>query len=227
MHSFKLWLKVVALCLWSSIADSSLAGTIPRSRVNIDHLVPVGQMVGAAYQRLLARQLYLTPANYARIVVIPSGSSSGETAVSLYSNGARQDKVFLTKTSGESDLWSAASEIDPLLGKDPQIKIRRLDAPFPKSLAVSISTALRRLIRKSHNPVSTDRLTVDGTHILYIVEESGGRILKARLTPESEGRITGALRKLTYFLGKYGDVAPVYRKGLEKQMEAELKHLNN
>lgn len=227
MHSFNLFFKVLALWLWANIASSTHAGKLPRYRDNIDHLVPVGQMVNAAYQRLLARQLYLTPANYARIVVIPSGSSSGETAVSLYSSRAGKDEVFLTKTSGDSDLWSAASEIDPLLGKDPKVKIRRSDAPFPKPLAASISKALRPLIRKSRNPVSTDRVIMDGTHILYIVEEGRGRILKARLTPESEGRITGALRKLTYLLQKYSDVASVDREELEKQMEAELKHLTN
>ena len=143
MYSYSFLCIFAAACLSLNVSDSAVAESTPAGRNNIDHLVPVGQMVDAAYQRLLARKLYLTPANYARIVVLPSGSSSGETALSLYSKRGNDDEVILTSTEGERDLWSAASELDPMLRKDPRIEIQRLDVPFPKPLATATWTGAK------------------------------------------------------------------------------------
>jgi hypothetical protein len=223
MYSYSVPYIFAAVCLWTKVADSAVAV----SGNNIDHLVPVGQMVDATYQSLLARKLYLTPADYARIVVIPSGSSSGETALSLYSKQENDDKVILTSTKGDRDLWSAASDLDPMLRKDPRIKVRRLDVPFPKPLAILISKALKRLIEESREPESTDRMVLHGTHILYIVDPPGDRLLKARLTPESKGKTTGALRKLTDLLREYCHATVEKRKALEKKMKTEVQRLTD
>jgi hypothetical protein len=182
-------------------------------------------MVDAAYQKLLARKLYLTPANYARIVVVPSGTSSGEVAMSLYSNDGEEGAVRLTTTRGERDLWTAASELDPLLRKEPRIEILRRDVRFPKELAIAIRATLKHLIKQSREPTGSNRMVVDGTHILYMVDEGANQRLQARLAPESVGPTTNALRDLTNALQQYDTATLPSRVLLEARIQSELKRL--
>jgi hypothetical protein len=183
-------------------------------------------MVCAPYQLLLARNLYLTPANYIRIVVIPSSGSGRETAISLYSKPDNAEEAVLTWTQGDREIWTAASDLDPKLSRDPQIKINRADVAFPEALAISVSKAVRAMIEHSKEATSSDRVAVHGTHILFMIDDSEGRTLQARLAPESRGKKTSALRNLTQVLIAYCMATPEDRRKQVKRIEREVRKLS-
>lgn len=196
------------------------------SRSNVDHLVPVGQMVYVPYQLLLARNLYLTPANYVRVVFVPSSGAGPETAISLYSNLENTEEAILTWTQGDREVWAAASDLDPTLSRDPKVKINRVDLPFPKMLAISLSKAIQAMIEHSREATSSDRVTLHGTHILFMIDDFKGRTIQARLSPESRGRRTSALRKVTQVLMAYCKSKPEERPKLRKKIQGEVRRLS-
>src|SRR5437016_9658339 len=62
-----------------------LIATPAQSRSVTDHLVPPVGSIDADYKKVLERKLFVTAADYGRVLFI-SGGIEGEYAISLYSN---------------------------------------------------------------------------------------------------------------------------------------------
>src|SRR5437763_10706889 len=75
-----------------------------RSLADDDHLIPINGRIELAYEKLLNRRLFVTSANYARIVTLASPASVGEAAIAIYSKGHNADEVFITSTRAERNL---------------------------------------------------------------------------------------------------------------------------
>jgi hypothetical protein len=191
-----------------------------------DHLVPIKGIIEPAYQKLLRRKLYLTPANYVRIAILPSTGSIGETVFSFHSDKADTYKVLVTYTRAQSNLWAEASDANLALTIEPRAKIRRLDVPFPKSLAVSISEAIGRMIRESRQPSGTGPIIVDGTDFLFSIEAANGQQRQAILMAGSTGKNVATLIRLLEVLDRYCNAKESNRGLLLKEIETEVKRLH-
>jgi hypothetical protein len=194
-------------------------------RENADHLVPVGRQLESAYEKLLARNLYVTPANYARIVILPSAGAIGETALTLHSGAGGRGQVILTCTHAQRNLWSEAFHLDVALTRAPTVRISRSDVPFPEDLAGGLRDALKALIRQRHEPRGTDRIIIHGTDFLFSVDDARGRVTRALLAPESAGRISASLRRVAELLEQYCESTPRDRAALAEKISAEAWRL--
>jgi hypothetical protein len=198
------------------------------ARENVDHLVPVDGVIDPAYQRLLSRELYLTPANCMRIVLLPSAASIGETALSFNSTPrGTMEQMVLTCTTAQRNLWSAASEIDSTLRGNPAVRVRRLDVRFPNELSKSISQALKQMIAQSRQPRGSDQIVIDGTDVLFTIENKSGPAMQARLAPESEGKKSKLLRTLVDLLREYCRSNRVEQEALTTRIEAAAQRLTS
>lgn len=190
----------------------------------LDHLVPNNGIIEPSYEKLLHRKLYLTSADYIRITVLPSTGSLGETAYSLHSARSGANQATLTYTHAQYNLWAEASDSNGTLTKEPRAKVRRMDVPFPKSLAIAISQAISQLIEERRDWTGTGPILVDATDFLF-ANESGGRQQQAVLMAGSTGRIPKTLIRLLEALDRYCKADDRNRSGLLPEIEVETKRL--
>jgi hypothetical protein len=114
-----------------------------------------------------------------------------------------------------------------MLSQDPMVKINRVDIPFPRTLAASVSKVIKTMIEHAKEETSTDRVILHGTHILFMIDDPEGRTLQARLAPESRGRNASALRNFIKSLDAYCKAAPEDRLTLRRKIEAEVRKLSS
>jgi hypothetical protein len=222
---FRSWYRLLlSICIVSSCL--LLAATHSLSRQNIDYLVPVNETVDAAYEKLLNHKLYQTPANYVRIVVLPSAALIGERAFSLHSKTENPELITLTYTQADKNIWSAAFAMDVNLAREPRVKIRRRDVGFPKTLAVLLTERIGEMVRKSREPGATDRIVIDGTSIIFLVAGQKGATVRAKLAPESEGRNSRALRGIKDLLREYCEASVADRSALARKIEVTVRQLS-
>jgi hypothetical protein len=189
-----------------------------------DHLIPIEGWPGPAFKELLTRKLYVTPANYARIVEFPAVSSEGEVSVAIYSRAGDLDGAFLTRTRGENTFWSAESGSDPNFSKD--IKVVRCDAAFPKSTAVALHGAVKRMVDQSRpleNPHNT--IILDARVTEFSFEDPQRGPVGGFLSPYASGKTGAALRRISRLLIEYCDSKPAKRASLAKRIEREAQRL--
>lgn len=191
---------------------------------NADHLVPIGESILPGYAKLLDRKLYVSSTDRIRIVVLPSVASIGETAVSFDLDRKDSNKAVLICTHAEANLWAEAFHLDVNLRHEPNVRVHRTDVSFPKSLALGLSEILQDMIRQSHEPQSTDRIILHGTHILFFARGSG-QAQWARLAPESAGKNSDALRTIAELLVKYCKNPPADRASLAAQIQGQVAKL--
>jgi hypothetical protein len=102
-----------------------------------------------------------------------------------------------------------------------------MDVPFPQTLAIHLTKRIGKMVHKSREAGPTDRIVIDGTHIMFVVGGRNGTPLQARLASESEGRNSRALRKIKDLLREYCEAkAPDY-SALANQIEAEVTLLTH
>lgn len=196
-----------------------------RGSMENDHLNPVHPKLEREYEDLLADFLFKTPANYARVVSLPSAASLGECAISIHSEGKDNEGTVITCTTTEKNIWYAASELNRNLSQRPQLKVQRKDIRFPRSLAKLISFRLRKTIAHRAPIVGTKRIPVDGTDILFSVPDGRGRELSALLDQVTEGKMSSSLRRLQKLLRQYCEVEPSGRSRLEKEIASEARRV--
>jgi len=191
-----------------------------------DHLIPPTSEVDAAYRTLLSQKLFVTPANYARVVVMPS-SAAGETAIAIYSGtqASGRKNVFFTCTKADKNLWYSASPSNPNRGNEPPVEITRRDAPFPRSAAVAVSEALREMLARTKPLERENRTVLDGTDVEFEIEDDTQTALRGLLTPYAKGQLTTALHGLTKLFTNYCDAGRAQREQLARQIEAEANRL--
>lgn len=212
-------------CVLVTISRDALAVS-PQPQADDDHLIAANGRIDRAYEKLLNRRLFVTPANYARIVTLASPASLGEFAIAIYSKkGNDPDDVWITSTRAERNLWAAEFGGDPNFPKKPTIKIARRDFSFPKSTAVTVSNAIKRMLDASRPLSQSGRIVVGATKIEFSVENQEGKPVRALLTPDTQGKKTAALRRLTQLLEEYCEGPPAGQSALEKKIGAEARRL--
>lgn len=192
-----------------------------------DCLAPISGLIKPEYARLLRNKLYLTDANYLRIAILPSAGLLGEKVFSFRSGGADANRIVLTCTSADKNLWLEASDLKGGLTRTPQVNIQRLDLPFPKSLAIALKSVVEVMIQNSDQPRGEGLVTVDGTDILFAVENFGGRPGQAILVPSAAGPRVSSLRRLTDALARYCVRDEISRRRDLRQIELETTKLQS
>jgi hypothetical protein len=189
-----------------------------------DHLIPIESWLEPAYKGLLTRKLFVTPANYARIVEFPPLPSAGEVSVAIYSKASDVDGTFITRTKGERNLWSAEFGSNPSFPKG--VKVARCDARFPTSTAVAVQGAVKRMLDQSRpldNP--NNAIILDAKIIEFSIEDPQRGRVGAFLSPYAVGKTGTALRRITRLLAEYCDARPGKRAALARRIEVEAQRL--
>jgi hypothetical protein len=196
----------------------------PESR-KTDHLVPSDERIDPAYRKVISQRLFVTRANYARIMELPSPASVGESVVAIYSNEQNLDEAYITYTRAERNLYYAAFAGDPSFPNDPAIKIARCDAPFSKPVATAVSAAIKHLLAQSHPRRKSNLIILHGTDVEFAVEELGRGSVRGLLTPYAVGKNGATLRRLVQLIKKYCHANSVRRAVLAKQIKAHADEL--
>jgi hypothetical protein len=192
----------------------------------LDLLVPINGIIKPAFLGLLRRNLYLTPAEYTRIVILPSTGSLGETVYSLRSDKENGNGAILTRTHAQTNLWAEASDANGRLTIEPQAKILRSDISVPKSLAISISSTIGKMIEARRDWTGTGPIIVDGTDFLFTIERAG-RQHQAVLMAGSTGKRAKTLIRLLEALDRYCKANSRDRSRFLSAVEIEAKLLAN
>ena len=176
--------KCICFCLL--LVGGSLLARQPGYNAINDHLIPVAGRLKPHHEQLLARKLFVTPADYMRVVELPAAASEGESVIAIYSKIDSPTSVMITLMRPERNLVYAEFAGDPDFPKGP--KVSRFDVPFAKSSAVAIRTRLKRLLaqarplRKSNNPIF-----LDGTDIEFSVP-LGNQSIRGLLIQSAAGK---------------------------------------
>ena len=215
------------LCFIATFANAPVLANERAKSDDSDHLVPIDGLLEPAYQALLSKKLFVTPGNFTRIAILPSAASKGEVAIALYSKPTTksEENVFITCTKAEKNLWYAASNENGVLSKDTSVEIARFDAPFPKSVAMTIVKGVRRMLAQRQPPTKTNKVIVDGTDIEVSIDDGTSRPVQGLLTPYARGNNGSALRRLADMLEIYCENRTVNRERLIKKIEAEASRL--
>jgi hypothetical protein len=216
-----------SLCFFIALAlCSGASGKVSRLEYTTnDHLEPPDERFEPMYRKLLSRRLFVTPANYARVVNLPSASSIGESTVAIYSKPDRPDEVFITCTSAASNLYAAALSDDPNILTDPPVRINRCDAKFPKQMASVISEAIGRLLVETRARKKGDAIILHGTEIEFSIENRSGRSIRGLLTPYAKGKNGTILRRLAELLRLYCESKATFRSDLARKIDVQARLL--
>src|SRR5438105_11353243 len=181
--------KLFYLCgIVTCATASALAAARAGSEYN-DHLVPIDGIIEPAYQTLLSQRLFITPANFVRVVILPSAASKGEVAISIYSEPTKgEDNVFITCTRATKNLWYAASYQSGVPSNTSSVEITRFDASVSKTAATSIIRGVRRMLDQCKPLDKTNNTFVDETDIEVLLQSSPNRFAQGLLTSNARGR---------------------------------------
>ena len=168
-----------------------------------DHLIsPVDEEI--SYKEFLKKKLFVTPADYGRILIMPSGVE-GETSVALYSEKSRDGSVEfkITCTKAAANLWYATSESNPKRSQNPAINVARCDTTIPQKTMEAVRDALMAEIKQRHPLGGHGAVYVDGTEIEFSVPQNNGDVAIGILAPTTKGPKMTQLTKLAKALADY------------------------
>ncbi len=194
-----------------------------KSNEPTDHMVPVDCHVEPAYMQLLAGRLFVSRADYARVLVMPS-TDEGEFSIAIYSRHDRGDETALTCTRAEKNLWYSMFQAQQANAHVPPVPVILTDAAFPKSTALAVSKAIEEMIVHSGPPNHSVEV-LDGTNITFSIERSGAKPLQALLAPYAHGMRSQSLHELTKLLTDYCDADPADRQNIARQIEEQATKL--
>ena len=220
MTSIKMSVNVVALLAIAWLCQQTCRAQSDVS-ASADHLIPpvTEDAQDAAYHKIMREKLFVTPANYGRILIIPSGVE-GETSIALYSEAtpARGIEFRITCTKAQKNIWFATSESSPKRSENPVIRVARYDATVPRTAIEAVHDALKKEIerRKPLEPIG--KAYVDGTAIEFALPRSGGKTAVGILGPATQGPRISQLVRLTKALTRYC-MSPSNRSMLVGQVE--------
>jgi hypothetical protein len=185
-----------------------------------DYLVPVDEMIQSDYYALLRRKLFVTPAHFVRIVDLSAGDN--EVVLAIYRVGS--DHAHITYTRPAKLLWEVGGDSQSRFVKDPSVSVSRLDAPFPKALALSVVAALDHLLAECRAPMKTERVILDGRMVEFTVE-SGGHVARGLLDNYARGPKGQGLNRLTDLLELYCQRPASERPSIARRIHAEAAKL--
>jgi hypothetical protein len=185
-----------------------------------DHLIPIGEIIPADYYALLQRKLFVSPADFARVVDLPPGGQ--EVVVAIYTVRSRsKEGVQITYTRCDKVLWDVGRDGQGNVTKEPSVSVKRLDAPFPKQLALTVNRAFKRALaerRPRPAPRDTDVVTVDGSLVEFSVSGDQRRTARGLLTPDARGKKAQTLHHLKDLLERYCQTPAADRASVGQQI---------
>jgi hypothetical protein len=175
--------------------------------------------------QLLSRTLFISEANYARILVMPS-TDEGEFAIAIYSQQTPDSggDATVTCTRASKNLWYLLFQAQQSNTDVPRVPVARTDARIPKSTAVAVSKAIENMIVHSRPPDHSAEV-LDGTDIEFSVESENRKVLCALLGPYAHGQHTRALHQLTKLLIDYCNAGSVERPQHAREIEDQATRL--
>jgi hypothetical protein len=204
----------LALYTVFTAGDYARAESIAKS----DHLIPAREIIPADYYRLLQRKLFVSPADFARVVDLPPFRQ--EAVVAIYTVRSRSEvDVRITYTRSDKVLWDVGSDSQGHFIRDPAVSVKRIDAPFPEELALAVSRAVERALRDLRPrppPQPNDRVTVDGGFVEFSVSR-GAQITRGLLTSDASGKKAQRLHHLKDLLERYCQ-SPADRTSVAQQI---------
>ena len=194
-----------------------------------DHLVPRfpdSSWGVPGYYALLQKKLFLTRADYGRVLLLQS--FTGECALAVYPSGS--NTAYVTCTKADEDLWQQRSSALYSVPKDPaadkrQIHITRVDAPLTISTAVAIRDALAAMLRHTAPYRAGGPIVVDGTYIEFSLARADETVIGA-VIPGMHSKNTSELAKIAYMLKTYCTTPSHQRIALAAQIETRAKLLS-
>lgn len=186
-----------------------------------DHLVPPYQDQDwgiRGYGSFLEKKLFLTPADYGRILVLPSAGSIGEYSLSIYPS-SRAGVVGITYVKASRNIWTYLSAKSSKATPPPvhevwevaPLRFNRIDATLSESAGGALRGALAAMIRGTRGQYpGTTRVIVDGYDIQFSVVESG-KTITGVITAGLSGKNVSELHKLVDLLANYCQ-APANRR---------------
>lgn len=188
-----------------------------------DHLLPLDPNQGmpiVGYHKTVEKRLFLTPADCARMLVLPS--AGGEESVSIYSRSKSpigEKEYFITLVKSERNIWyqrmyqnMPGTQNDPGASRAP-IKLRRIDAKFPVNCALAVRQAwIAMLTRVGPLPPQdgTERVVLDGADFEFSSVDRG-RAVAGYVPPGMRGKHTSTLRHLGQLLIDYCEASDAQR----------------
>src|ERR1700730_3229197 len=152
-----------------------------------DHLVPPVGEEEVSYKEFLKKKLFVTPADYGRILIMPSGIE-GEASIALYSKKGRNGRpeFEITCTKAAANLCYETSEPNTKRSQNPAINVARCDATIPQITVEAVRDALKTEIERGHPLGGHGAVYVDGTEIEFTLPRSNEDLAVGILAPNTK-----------------------------------------
>jgi hypothetical protein len=194
-----------------------------------DHLVPFKPSVYDELRPTLYQKLCVTPANYGRMIELPTGPEQTELAVSIYC-----EETSVSGSTCSVTLTRAGANLDYIMqeqrGRQPlkavnKVKVVRKDASIPKATAYAVRAAWSRFLRRSKPSPSrpNEPIILHATKTEFWLVTTG-KTIKAE-TPRSPGQSVMKLVTLGRVLVRYCEEPESARVQLAKEIESDAKQL--
>ena len=182
-----------------------------------DHLVPFDYNdYGSDYGQVLKEQLLVTPATFARMVVIPA--EQGEFAVSVYSKMIDSAAHFrVAYAVADRDIWYERE-----YGSKEPVPVKRLDVEISQAATLAVCRAWKEMLARV-KPYDQEPpfIMVDGTDVVFSVD---GVAVQGAL-PLKGGKHTETLHKIGKLLIAYCKAGESKRPTIATQIEHEANAL--
>jgi hypothetical protein len=217
-HAFMLRVSVaISLVAWVLSVSVTAAERSGASRDKIeDHLLPVSPKVDEDLRAAYAKKLFVTRANYGRLLIQPP--FEGECAISVYS---KDNRFYVTLTRATRSL--AQATVDQR--RSDAIHIARTDAEIPKSTAVAIQRAWQGMLSttRSYDTIHHE-VVLDAENFEFsLTDSSAGQVFGQ--APAKQGKLVAALIRIGKLLIRYCEGASSDRQKLIKQIQADATRL--
>lgn len=175
----------VILCLIASLVRPICAEELRGPRHTDDHLVPFPPSVYDELRPFVYKKLFLTDANYGRMLEFPQDRARGELAVSVNcGKAAGDDQCFVTLTKATKNIGYIREDN---LAEFPvtlieKVRVLRRDAPIPLSTALAIRAAWMKLLQNTRPGRLDSSVVVDGEKIEFWITTRDGRSLKGEIS---------------------------------------------
>jgi hypothetical protein len=204
------------------LAFFSFTAAIDAEKVIEDHLIPFDLYFGVNetdYVRILAAKLLVTPADCARMLVVPP--EEGEYAVAVYSEKSKQeDPIFhVTCLEAAKNIWEQKDE-----KARSATRVTRYDATIGNSTAVAIRNAWREMLLRTEQYRQSPPVVVDNTVVAFSIIEPNRSERRGQL-PVNGGERTARLQKIGSLLIKYCKAHEPDRTVIAKKIEHDANTL--
>jgi hypothetical protein len=174
-----------------------------------DHLVAqnFGE-IDADWRKLVHQKLFVTPAEFGRVLFLFSGTTDGEYAVAIHSDSKSPTGVTATYTKASENISQATWKDNPKRKTLNAIGVSRVDVPIARTAAESVSQAWAYLIARTRpiheNEVPPSEGVVHGYSEIEISLTNG--VTGDRLglaTPFTKGKHVSQLEDIAKLLIEY------------------------